>query len=105
MVLPLTGGGHEGGGAHRRLNVHKQKAEHGRALYCYATASGPLRGGDSERGSAGNTEVMGSDGNRLVEGQGEGNGNVIGVLIGDGHGGGGGAGHRKQGKRIKWVGM
>ena len=26
VVLPLTGGGHEGGGSHRRLNIHKQKA-------------------------------------------------------------------------------
>ena len=105
VVLPLTGGGHEGGGAHRRPNVHKQKAEHGRAVYCYATASGPLRGGNTERGSAGNTEVVGSDGHRLREGKGEGNGNGFGVRIGDGHGGGGGTGNRKQGKRIKWGGM
>ena len=65
VVLPLTGGGHEGGGARRRPNFHKQKAEHGRAVYCYATASGPLRGGDAERGSAGNTEVVGSAVHRL----------------------------------------
>ena len=102
VVLSLTGGGHEGGGAHQRPNVHKQKAKHGRAVYCYATASGPLQGGDAQRGSAGNTEVVGPDGHRLGEGQGEGNGNGIGVRIGDRHGGGGGAGHRKQGKRIKW---
>ena len=102
VVLSLTGGGHEGGGAPRRPNVHKQKAEHGRALYCYAIASGPLQGGDAERRSASNTEEMGSDGHRLVEGQGEGSRNGIGVRIGDRHVGGGGAGHRKQGKRIKW---
>ena len=105
MVLPLTGGGHEGGGAHRRPNIHKQKAEHGRAVYCYATASGPLRGGDAERGSAGNTEVVGSDGNIMGEGQGKGSGNVIGVQLGDRHGGGGGEGNRKHGKRLKWGGM
>ena len=25
VVLPLTGGGHEGGGSHRRPNVHKRR--------------------------------------------------------------------------------
>ena len=72
VVLTLTGGGYEGGGSHRRSKVHNQKAEHGRAVYCYATASGPLQGGDAERESRGNTEMVGSDGNRLGEGQGEG---------------------------------
>ena len=97
LVLPLIGGGHEGGGDHRRPNIHTQKSEHGRAVYCYTTASG--------RGSAGNTKVVGSDGHRLGEGQGEGSGNGISVRIGDGHGGGGGAVNRKQGKRLKWGGM
>ena len=87
--LPLTGGGHEGDGSHRRLNVHKQNAEHGCAVYCYATASGPLRGGNADRGHAGNTEAVGSDGSILGEGQGEGSGNGIGVRIGDRLGGGG----------------
>ena len=105
MVLPLTGGGHEGGGSCQRPNIHKQKAEHGRAVYCYATASGTLRGGDVERGSAGNTEVVGSDRHRLGEGQGEGHGNGLGVQLGDRHEGGGGKGNRNQGKRLKWGGM
>ena len=65
VVLPLTGGSYEGGGTHQCSNVHKQKAEHSRAVYCYTTASGPLKGGDADRGSAGNTEVVGSDGHRL----------------------------------------
>ena len=30
VVLPLTGGGHEGIGARQSSNVNKQKAEHGR---------------------------------------------------------------------------
>ena len=47
VVLPLTGGGHEGSGSHRCTNVNKQKAEHGRAVYFYATASGPLQGGNA----------------------------------------------------------
>ena len=105
VVLPLTGGGHEGGRAHRRPNVHRKKAEHGRAVYCYTTASGPLQEGDAERGSAGNTEVVESDGHRMGEGQGEINGNGFGVRIRNIHGGGGGTGNRKQGKRIKWGGM
>ena len=102
VVLSLTVGGHEGGGAHRGPNVHKHKAEHGRAVYCYMTTSGPLQGSDVERGSKGNTEVVGSDGHRLGYGQGEGSVNRISVQIRDRHGGGGGAGHRKKGKRIKW---
>ena len=105
VVLSLTRGGHEGGGSHQRLNVHKQKAEHGRTVYCYATASGILQGGDAEKGSAGNTEIVGSDGHRLGEGQGEGRGYRIGVQIRERHGGGGGEGHRNQSKRIKWGGM
>ena len=101
MVLPLTGGGHEGGGAHRLMNIHKQKAEHVRAVYCYATASIPLQGGDAERRRAGDTEVVGAEGHRLGEGQGKGSGNRIGVRLGYRHGGGGGAENIKQGKRLK----
>ena len=95
VVLPLTGGGHEGSGAHGRPNVNKQKAENGRSVYCYATTSGPLRGGNAERGGAGNNEVVGPDGYRPGEGKSEGSGNGIGVRIGDRNGGGGYAGHRK----------
>ena len=69
------------------------------------TASGPLRGGDAERGGVGNSEVVGPDGYRLGEGKSEGSGNGIGVRIGDRHGEGGDAGHRNQGKRINWGGM
>ena len=102
VVLPLTRGVHEGSRAHQRTNVNKQKAEHGRAVYCYANASGPLRGGEAERGGVGNNEVVGPDVYRLGEGKGEGSGNVIGVQVGDIHGEGRCVGHRKQGKRIKW---
>ena len=83
VVLPLTGGGHEVSRAHRRKNVNKYKAEHSHAVYCYATASGPLRGGKTERGGAGNNEVVGTDGYRLGEGKGKGRGNGIGVRVGD----------------------
>ena len=49
MALPLTRGGHEGGGTHRHSNINPEKAEHGRAVHCYATASGPMRGSDTSR--------------------------------------------------------
>ena len=64
-----------------------------------------MRGGEAERGGAGNNEVVGPDGYRLGEGESKGSGNGIGVRIGYIHGGGGDAGHRKQGKWLKWVGM
>ena len=102
VFLPLTGGCHEGSGAHRRPNVNKQMAEHGRTVYCYATASGPLQGGDVERGGAGNNEVVGPDGYRPGEGKSEGSGNGIRVRIGDRLGGGGDAVHIKQRKWLKW---
>ena len=105
MVLPLTGGSHEGSRVHRRQEVYKQKAEHSRAVHCNATASGPLRGGDAARRVEGKNEVVGTEGNRLGEGKSEGIGDGIGVRIGDRHVKGGDAGRRKKGKRIEWGGM
>ena len=105
MFLPLTGGSHEVIRVHRRQDVYKQKAEHGRAVHCNVTASGPLRGGDAARRGEGDNEVMGPEGNRMGEGKREGIGDGIGFQIGDRHGGGGDAGRRKQGKWIKWGGM
>ena len=49
IVLPHTGGGHEGSRVHRRKDVYKQKAEHGRAINCNATASVTLQGDDAAR--------------------------------------------------------
>ena len=45
IVLPLTGGGHEGSRVHIHKDVYKQKAEHGRAIHCNANVSRPLGGG------------------------------------------------------------
>ena len=87
MVLPLTGGSHEGSRVYRRQGVYKQKAEHGRAVYFNTTASGPLRGGDAARRGEGNNEVVGLEVNRLGEGKSEGSRDRIGVRIGDRHGG------------------
>ena len=59
---------------HRRQDVYKQKAEHGHAVYCNGTASGPLRGGDAARRGKGNNEVVVPEGYRLREGKSEGSG-------------------------------
>ena len=41
----------------------QRKAEHGCAVYCYATASGPVRGSATERGGAGYVKMVGKVGN------------------------------------------
>ena len=42
MVLPVPGGGDEGGGDRADLDVDPSEAEHGRAIYCNAADSGPV---------------------------------------------------------------
>ena len=102
IVLTLTCGSHEGSRVHRRQEIYKQKAEHGHTVHFNATASGPLRVGDAVRRGKGNNEMVGPEGNRLVEGKSEGSGDGIGVRIGDRNGRGGNMGRRKQGKRLEW---
>ena len=63
MALPLTRGGHEGGGTHRHSDINLEKAEQGRAVHCYATASGPMQGSKTDRGSEGYVKVVGTVGN------------------------------------------
>ena len=41
--------------------------EHGRAIHCNATASGPLQGDDIDRQGEGGNEVVGTEGDRLGE--------------------------------------
>ena len=60
MELPLTKGGHGGGGTYIHLDINPEKAEHGCAVHCYATASGPMRGRETERGSEGYFKVVGT---------------------------------------------
>ena len=105
MVLPLTGGSHEGSRVHRRKDVYKQKAEHGRAIHCNVTASGPLRGGNVAKRGEGDNEVVGPEGDRLGEIKSEGSGDGIGVGTGDRHGRGCDAGLREWVKRLEWGGM
>ena len=59
LALPLTRGGHEGGGVNGYTDVDNEKAEHGRVVHCDATTSGPVRGGESERGSEGAAKAAG----------------------------------------------
>ena len=68
LALTLTRGGPEGGGIDVYPDVDNEKAEHGRAVHCDVTASGPVRGGESEGGSKGAAQVVGPGGNRLVKG-------------------------------------
>ena len=42
MVLYLSEGGHARGGVCRDPEIHHKEAEHGCAVYCDATDSGPL---------------------------------------------------------------
>ena len=68
MELPLTRGGHERGGTNGYKDFNTEKAEHGRAVHYNATASGPVRGYESERGSEGAAKVVGAGGNILGKG-------------------------------------
>ena len=68
MALPITRGGHEGGGINGYPDFDTEKSEHGRTVHCDATASGPVRAGESERGSEGTAKVVGAGGYRLGKG-------------------------------------
>ena len=68
MALTLTRGGHEGGKINGYPDFDNEKTEHGRAVHCDATASGPVQGGKSKRGSEGAAKVVGTGGNRLGKG-------------------------------------
>ena len=105
LVLPFTRGCHEGGGIDRHTEFDSKQAEHGRAINCDATASGPVRGGGSKGGSKGADEVVGPGGHRLGNGEGKGSRARQYRRIKNRHGRGGGAGGREQGERVKRGGM
>ena len=85
MVLPIPGGGNEGGGDCADSEFYPPEAEDGRAIYCDAFNSGPVwRGSKTARGT-GTKAVGGADRDGLEEGQGKG------VSKGRRSGGGGGA--------------
>ena len=70
MVLPLPGEGDEGGGDRADSDINPPEAEHGRAIYCDAADSGPVRGGSNTARGTGHKEMVGSDGDIMEGGQG-----------------------------------
>ena len=72
MVIPVPGGGDEGGGDRADLEVDPSEAEHGRAIYCDKADSGPMQGGSETTGGMGPKDTVGADGDRLEGGQGKG---------------------------------
>ena len=86
MVLPVPGGGDEGGGDHADLDIDPLEAEQGRAIYCDAADSGPVRGGSKTDGGTGTKEMVKADRDQLEWGQGKGRSKGI------RSGGGGGSG-------------
>ena len=62
MVLPVSGGGDDGGGDRADSDVDPSEAEHGRTIYCDTADSGPVRGGSKTAGGTGPKEMMGADG-------------------------------------------
>ena len=62
MVLPVPGGGDEGGGDRADSDVNPSEAEHGRAIYCDAADSGPMLGGSDTARGTGPKEMVGADG-------------------------------------------
>ena len=105
MVLPVPRGGHAVSRADRHKEIHSKQAEHGRAVHCDATASGPVQGGQSEGGREGADEVVEPGGNRLGDGEIKGSGDRQYQWIGNGHvqrgGKREGTGRREQGERVQ----
>ena len=58
MVLPVPGGSDEGGGDRADSDVNPPEAEIGRAIYCDAADSGPMRGGSATTGGTGPREMV-----------------------------------------------
>ena len=62
MILPVPGGGDEGGGVRTDLDVNPSEAEHSRAIYCDTADSGPMPGGSEMARDTGPKEMVGADG-------------------------------------------
>ena len=109
VVLTVPSEGHAGGRTDRHTEVNRKQAEHGRTVHCEATASGPVRGGQSEGGSEGADEVVEPGGNRLGDGEIKGSGDRQYQQIGNGNGQRGGTrvgtGGHEQGERVQRGGM
>ena len=75
VVLPVPGGGDEGGRDCADSDIDPPEAEHGRTIYCDAANFGPVRGGSKTARGTGPKAVVGADGDRLEGGQGKGGSN------------------------------
>ena len=62
VVLPVTGGGNEGGGDRSDSDLDPTEVEQGRAIYCDTADSGHVREGSKTAGLTGNHAVVGADG-------------------------------------------
>ena len=62
VALPISRGGHAVSRADGQSEIHSKQAEHGHAVHCDVTASGPVRGGQSEGGREGVNAVVESYG-------------------------------------------
>ena len=60
LVLPFVGGSDEGGRDCSDTDVNPPEAEYGRAIYCDAADSGPVRKGHPAARRAGSPAVMGT---------------------------------------------
>ena len=61
MVLPVPGGGDEGGGYRADSDIDPPEAEHGRAIYCDAADSGPVQGKSKTAGGTGPKAMVRAD--------------------------------------------
>ena len=68
VVLLVPGEDDEGGGDRTDPDINPPEAEHGRAIYCDADDSGPVRGGSKTSGGTGPNEMVESDRDRLEGG-------------------------------------
>ena len=62
LVLPFVGGSNEGYRDGSDTDVNPPEAEYGRAIYCDAADSGPVRKGYPAARRAGSPAVVGTDG-------------------------------------------
>ena len=108
MVLSLSAGGHTRDGVCRDPGIHHKEAEHGCAVHCDATNSGPLRTDHAEGGGDGVPSVVVAEEHRFGDGKGTGGGGHIdgfrvrieGRVGSIGRGRGGARGRRGGGKHI-----
>ena len=83
VILPVPGGGDEGGRDHADLDIDPPETEHGREIYCDAADSGPMREGSKTAGCTGPKVVVVVDRDLMEGGQRKGgsNGRIGGARV------------------------